>query len=262
MENPLLNVESLTIDGSRIRKNWLSRMFPKLRALTVRQIGLNLIGIENHFPNLERLKINFVNVNTDLHMQMLGVLSLNPQLQVLSIPFYDDANLFRFISQNMPHLKEFTFRPFDFDQCFKKYSGPTYDLKNLRSFGIIVCQSNQEKIPIPFSFGSQLKELHIGDFSASCEQQFVEFVQKYQSICKITVMIWAEKGAEIKIVSRVLEAFSSAKQIGIGFYDSYNWSGSPALEKNATSLLERCETLKRYEKRDDRGSLKYWFYAD
>lgn len=263
LENPLLNVESLSIDGSRIKKDWLSRMFPKLRALTVRQIGLNLIGIENHFPNLERLEIycDCHNFNSKHNIQLFNVLSLNPQLHVLRIPFYDDANLFRFISQKMPHLKELSFvQCFQIDQCFKKYSGPTYDLKNLRSFGISCFGfTNRERIPIPFSFGSELEELHIESFSVlNCEQQFVEFVQKYRSICKITMMLSA-KERSIEIVPRVLEAFPSARQNGIGLWVIGDFLG---VEGNVSTILKRCGTLKRYEKRNDRGYLKYWFYAD
>lgn len=263
LKNPLLNVEKLSIYGSRLRKNWLSRMFPKLRDLKVSYKDLNLIGIESHFPNLKILQIDFwLPWNTEQYTQVLNVLSLNPQLQVLSIPFLPKAELFDFISQSMPNLEVLFFNKIRRD--FQNYNGPSYHLENLRRFGINLLGMSWhylDKIPIPFSFGSQLEELNIESFRAKWEQQLVEFAQKYRSIRKLTMMVKCNESDEevLEYVPNVLQAFQAAREIGINFE---LFSQFRSVEKLVTEILKKCGTLKRYEKNNDNIGLKHWFYAE
>lgn len=262
LKKPLLNVEQVCIKGCRLQKNWLSKMFPKLRILTACNEDLNFIGIENHFPNLENLNIRPKSVerSTKLSAQILKVLCLNPQLRILSIPLLAEAKFLHFISLNMPHLTDLTIN--EVSKAFQNYNGPSYHLGNLQKYGIGYIPRHLGSILLPFSFGPNLEEINIEYFNTSNEQSLSDFARKYRTIRKLSMTIEGvtPEGAT-ELIPRIVQAFPSLRQFGVSLNPlALNRQKHAITKENATKIMKRCATLKRYEEKPD-GKLRQWFYA-
>lgn len=102
-------VKIVRICDRYVGKNRLNKLFPNMESLRYDRFNkvLGLKSIKNHFPNLVQLEIgSFLKYASDVHRETIATaLSLNPQIQILSITYILDMQFIQIISDCLPHLK-------------------------------------------------------------------------------------------------------------------------------------------------------------
>lgn len=191
-KKPFTKVVSVYLQSCSAEKEWIKRVFPKMRELklcpsmcpTLLYNGCTA----NHFPHLEHLEISSSTTRENIACRnnVMATLRLNPQLKTLRVKqlctpidltFFQESNEYL---QNLENL-ELTFS-FHF---LHRFDGEMVHLKSVKHLEIYGFDIPEVHPIIPFSF-DKLESLSISSYGP-LDERFYRFIERHQTIKQLRI---------------------------------------------------------------------------
>ncbi|XP_055296439.1 uncharacterized protein LOC129565504 [Sitodiplosis mosellana] len=189
---PFTKVEDVYLQSCSAEKEWIKRVFPKVRELKLCPSMCSTLLYNgctaSHFPRLEHLEISSSTTRENIacRKNVMATLRLNPQLKTLRVrqlctpidlTFFQESSGFL---QNLENL-ELTFS-FHF---FHNFNGAMVHLKSVKHLEIYGFDIPEVHPIIPFSF-DKLESLSLSSYGP-LDERFYEFIEKHPSIKELKI---------------------------------------------------------------------------